>query len=280
MSFENVEDRPEEPGKDERLEALAAQLRAGAEEWSCLNRKRLEIALHYGPVLIEWKELVGHGCWQKSIRDQVKGLDIRTCNRWKRIAEHKAQVEAALALWPNVGWGIVRMLDYLAGKFDPTRPDEIDEEDDAPASTAAHDAASGAGDAGDEDTAITESDEEGRPDAAATLPLALRFPPAPPQRADPTVRIQSPVKRAGVTKNRPKASFKATSTAPTTEAVEFEVEIVKVLKVVVPKGVTGERVRMAFVNNEVQFEISADDEAWALTDEGLPGQVKKVRPWD
>lgn len=281
MSDDSVDSR--QVGADnesERLEALAAQLRAGAEEWSCLTRKRLEIALHYGPVLMEWKELVGHGCWQKSIRDQVKGLDIRTCNRWKRIAEHKAKVEAALASWPDVGWGVVRMLDYLAGKFDPTRPDEIDEEDDAPVSTAADDAASGAGDAGGEDTAITESDEEGRPDAAATHLPALRLPTSPHIRAAPKVSSQASLKRKGGTRNRPKVSPKATSTAAVAEVVEFEVEITKALKVVVPKGVTDEQVRMAFVNNEVQFEISAGDGAWTLTDEGMPGKVQQVRPWD
>lgn len=280
MSSDNVEDRPEEPGKDERLEALAAQLRAGAEEWSCLTRKRLEIALHYGPVLMEWKELVGHGCWQKSIRDQVKGLDIRTCNRWKRIAEHKEQVEAALALWPDVGWGVVKMLDYLSGKFDPACPDEIDEEAEASVIAEQDHSAIGVGEATDHEGEFTESDEEEEPSEGVTHPPALRFPTSQHIRADPKVSSQVPLKRKGGTKGRPKLSFETTSKAAVAEVVGFEVEITKTLKVVVPKGVTDEQVRMAFVNNEVQFEISVDDEAWTLTDEGLPGIVKWVRPWD
>lgn len=280
MSSDNVEDRPEEPGKDERLEALAAQLRAGAAEWSCLTRKRLEIALHYGPVLIEWKDLVGHGSWQKSIREQVKGLDIRTCNRWKRIAEHKEQVEAALASWPDVGWGVVKMLDYLSGKFDPACPDEIDEEAEASVIAEQDHSAIGVGEAIDHEGEFTESDEEEEPSEGVTRPPALRFPTTPYFRADPKVSSQVPLKRKGGTKGRPKLSFVTTSKAAVAEVVGFEVEITKTLKVVVPKGVTDEQVRMAFVNNEVQFEISVDDEAWTLTDEGLPGIVKWVRPWD
>ncbi len=281
MSPENVEVCPEDEAvKRERLEALAAQLRAGAAEWSCLTRKRLEIALHYGPVLIEWKDLVGHGSWQKSIREQVKGLDIRTCNRWKRIAEHKEQVESALASWPDVGWGVVKMLDYLSGKFDPACPDEIDEEAEASVIAEPDHSAIGVGEAADQEGEVTESDEEGELDVGATHPPALRFPTTPHLRADPKVSSQVPLKRKDVKKDRPKPPFKPPSKAAVAEVVEFEVEIVKVLKVVAPKGVTDERVKMAFVNKEVQFKISAEDEAWTLTDEGLPGNVHHVRPWD
>lgn len=185
---------------------------------------------------------MGHGSWQKSIREQVKGLDIRTCNRWKRIAESEAKVEAALASWPDVGWGVVKMLDYLSGKFNPASPDEIGEGEDGPASTVTDVSAIGAGDAGDKDEAIAVSRrEEGEPDEWRLT--------RPPSGSGPHT-ISGPLRRChpsdpeteGRDEGQAQAALQGNLQGSHRRGGECEVEIVKVLKVIVPKGVADERV--------------------------------------
>ena len=274
MNSETLEEaRPEQEETKDRLTWLAAQLEAGFEQLHCLKKKGLDLALHYGPFLLEWKELVGHGGWQKDVREKVKGADLRTCNRWKRIAEHRTDVDDALTRWPDVKWGLVRMLDYLSGKFDPNNPNEYEDDGgDGTAPVEAPPTSAGPSEVAGLGSATTDGQETV---GEATTPPTIRFPTL--AQAQPGVNGTAPPPAHGRGK-KPRQSKPPVPDARA-GATEYEVEIVKVLKVIVPRTVTENVVKQAFENRQVQFRISVEDQAWTISDEGLPGKVKHVNPW-
>jgi hypothetical protein len=270
--------------KHQRKERLTARLEAGFREWHslkseayCLKRKSLDLALEYGPLILEWKELVGHGTWQKEVREKVNGADLRTCNRWKRIAQHKEKVLTALAQWLDVRWGLVKMLAYLSGKFDPANPQRAPSRAKGGDDTASAEGATTSAGKDDDSLGSTVTDEgqgDG-PAGEATLPRTLRFPATSSTRPGAN-GTASPLPHGRSQKPRlPKRPVPDAGAGVT----EYEVEIVKVLKVIVPKNVTEDVVKKAFENKEVQFQISVQGQAWTLSDVGIPGKVKHVRPW-
>ncbi len=267
----------EEEDKKERLNWLTAQLEAGFEEWHGLKKKGLEVALYYGSLLLEWRELAGHGSWQQEVREKVKGADIRTCNRWKRIAEHREEVEDALARWPEVRWGLVRMLDYISGRFDPDQPQGYEEDDGeyAPAevevggkpgggmptvgvekSTASAGAGSEAGLAGGLDGAGQAGEQEECQEDRPGTPAA----PAEGASTQPDQGQSEPTVRPAAKRN------------------EFEVEVRLGFKLSVPDHVAAQDVSEAIrfaerwtvgINTPFEFELS---------EKGVV--VSLVRPWD
>jgi hypothetical protein len=118
---------------DSDVERLLIQIDEGLREDDATNREKLELARKYGPLLLRLKEVVQHGMFQKTLKTRYPKLRYSKLNRWMFIARHETQVEAALALHPDVAWGPKKMIDYLKGTWHKNIDcDEDDHFGDAP----------------------------------------------------------------------------------------------------------------------------------------------------
>jgi len=105
-----------------RFEELVEDLKKGIAEFFKTNFKYLEIAKKNGAILLELKSMIKYGLFQKEIATRFPDVSYGTHLRWMRIAENEIKVDQAIKDFPDVKWGIVPMLDYFDGKWDPANP--------------------------------------------------------------------------------------------------------------------------------------------------------------
>lgn len=105
-----------------RFEELVEDLKKGIAEFFKTNFKYLEIAKKNGAILLELKSMIKYGLFQKEIATRFPEVSYGTHLRWMRIAENETKVDQAIKDFPDVKWGIVPMLDYFDGKWDPANP--------------------------------------------------------------------------------------------------------------------------------------------------------------
>ena len=63
--------------------------------------------------------MIKYRFFQKEIATRFPDVSYATHLRWMRIAENETKVDQAIKDFPDVKWGIVPMLDYLDGKWNP-----------------------------------------------------------------------------------------------------------------------------------------------------------------
>lgn len=113
------------PGDDDNAQqfgSLISALNDGFNQYYKLQSRSLQIAREYGPKLLELKSLIAHGKFQHAIAEIFPFVSYDTCLRWMNIAKQETTVAQTLTDYPDVNWGLVNMLNYLNGNFDPTNP--------------------------------------------------------------------------------------------------------------------------------------------------------------
>jgi len=123
---------PVSPENIFRYEELVEELKKGIAEFFNLKNqivgddkffklKCIKIAMQNGFKLLGLKEIIHKGCFQKEIEVVFPDSSYDTYLRWMKIAENETKVYQAINDFPDVKWGVMSLLNYLDGKFDPAK---------------------------------------------------------------------------------------------------------------------------------------------------------------
>lgn len=108
----------------EKITELLDQIGEGLQADDATNFQKLTIARHYGPMLLELKELVPHGAFEQTLAQRFPKVSRSKCYRWRYLAENEDRVAAAIERYPDVAWGPTKMIDFLQGRWSPEAEDE------------------------------------------------------------------------------------------------------------------------------------------------------------
>ena len=67
------------------------------------------------------KKIIQIGCYQKEIEVLFPDASYDTYIRWMKIAENETKVNQAFNDFPDVKWGVMSLVNYLDGRFDPAK---------------------------------------------------------------------------------------------------------------------------------------------------------------
>ena len=115
-----------------RYEELVGELKKGIAEFfnlknqitsndSFIRMKCVYNAMNNGFKLLELKKIIQIGCYQKEIEVLFPDASYDTYIRWMKIAEKETKVNEAFNDFPDVKWGVMSLLAYFDGKFDPAK---------------------------------------------------------------------------------------------------------------------------------------------------------------
>ena len=115
-----------------RYEELVGELKKGIAELfnlknqilgndSFIRMKCIYNAMNNGFKLLELKKIIQIGCYQKEIEVLFPDASYDTYIRWMKIAENETKVNQAFNDFPDVKWGVMSLLAYFDGKFDPAK---------------------------------------------------------------------------------------------------------------------------------------------------------------
>ena len=139
-TFEAGRVPPADPGPvtpaldgNELLERKITELLDRIGQWlladEATNFEKLTIARTCGPLLWDLKALVPHGSFKQALRDRFPKVNYAKCNRWMVLAKHEEEIQVALEKYPDVAWGLKKMIDFLKGFWTPEEEAEDDEDD-------------------------------------------------------------------------------------------------------------------------------------------------------
>jgi len=123
---------PVSPENIFRYEELVEELKKGIAEFFNLKNqivgddkffklKCIKIAMQNGFKLLGLKEIIQIGRFQKEIEVVFPDASYDTYLRWMKIAENETKVYQAINDFPDVKWGVMSLLNYLDGRFDPAK---------------------------------------------------------------------------------------------------------------------------------------------------------------
>ena len=102
-----------------RYEELVGELKKGIAEF--FNSKSIKIVMDNGFKLLGLKEIIHKGRFQKEIEVVFPDSSYDTYLRWMKIAENETKVRLAIHDFPDVKWGVILLVNYLDGRFDPAK---------------------------------------------------------------------------------------------------------------------------------------------------------------
>ena len=102
-----------------RYEELVGELKKGIAEF--FNSKSIKIIMDNGFKLLGLKEIIHKGCFQKEIEVVFPDASYDTYLRWMKIAENETRVRLAIHDFPDVKWGVISLVAFLDGRFDPAK---------------------------------------------------------------------------------------------------------------------------------------------------------------
>jgi hypothetical protein len=102
-----------------RYEELVGELKKGIAEF--FNLKSIKIVMDNGFKLLGLKEIIHKGRFQKEIEVVFPDSSYDTYLRWMKIAENETKVRLAIHDFPDVKWGVMSLVNYLDGRFDPAK---------------------------------------------------------------------------------------------------------------------------------------------------------------
>lgn len=117
------------PDLDRKIGELLDQIAEGLRADDATNFEKLTIARKYGPVLWDLKALTAHGEFMKMLKERFPKVNYAKCNRWMFIANHEAEVVAAIEAHPAVAWGPKKMIDFVKGFWTPEEEEDGEEDD-------------------------------------------------------------------------------------------------------------------------------------------------------
>lgn len=115
-----------------RYEELVGELKKGIADFFNLKNqivgndkffklKCIKIAMQNGFKLLGLKEIIQNRCFQKEIEVVFPDASYDTYLRWMKIAENETKVYQAINDFPDVKWGVMSLLAYFDGRFDPVK---------------------------------------------------------------------------------------------------------------------------------------------------------------
>ena len=102
-----------------RYEELVGELKKGIAEF--FKSKSIKIAMDNGFKLLGLKAIIHKGRFQKEIEVVFPVASYDTYLRWMKIAENETKVRLAINDFPDVKWGVILLVNYLDGRFDPAK---------------------------------------------------------------------------------------------------------------------------------------------------------------
>jgi hypothetical protein len=268
---------------EQRIAELLDQLGEGVQADKAANLTKLEIARKYGPLLWELKELCPHGTFKVRLKQRYPNFHYTTPNRWMYVAKNEEQVAAALEKYPDVPWGLKKMIDFLRGSWSPEAEEEEDrydgDEDEytgfVPSDLTEEPSQEASGE-DDADEFATEGELEAisdEDDSEEAENEALQFPPKSRSKQQTHQVVAS--KASTPKPSSPKPKEKAT---PANRLTEYEVEIRLGFKLTVPASLSSDEVEAA-LENRLNWSVNLDT-TFDTTLSEIGVVVTKVEPWD
>jgi hypothetical protein len=274
---------PSDSSAEQRIAELLVQLGEGVQADKAANLTKLEIARKYGPLLWELKELCPHGTFKVRLKERYPTFHYTTPNRWMYVAKNEEQVAAALDKYPDVPWGLKKMIDFLRGSWSPEAEEEEDrfdgDEDEytgfVPSDLTEEPSQEASGE-DDADEFATENDPEEIVDEEVGEEAEtgiLQFPPntRPKQQTHQVVASKASTPKP----NSPKPKEKA---QPANRLTDYEVEVRLGFKLSVPSHLTADDIEAALkvgTNWAVELDTSFDNHVSEVM-----VRVSTVQPWD
>lgn len=268
---------------EQRIAELLDQLGEGVQADKAANLTKLEIARKYGPLLWELKELCPHGTFKVRLKERYPNFHYTTPNRWMYVAKNEEQVAAALEKYPDVPWGLKKMIDFLRGSWSPEAEEEEDrfdgDEDEYTGfvpSDLTEEASQEVSNEADAAESATEDDPEEIVDEEVGEEVetgVLQFPPntRPKQQTHQVVASKSSTPKP----NPPKPKENA---QPAISLTDYEVEVRLGFKLSVPTSLSTDDVEAALENRLIWSVILDTTFDTTLSEMGVV--VTKVQPWD
>jgi hypothetical protein len=263
---------------EKRIAELLDQIGEGIQADNDANLTKLEIARKVGPLLFELKELCPHGTFKHRLKERHPNFHYTTPNRWMYVAKNEERVAAALEKFPDVAWGLKKMIDYLRGSWSPEAEDEVDRFDgnedeyngfvkDDLLEPELLEANSDDSPPGDEPTTTGDEEAESESDVVQFTP----------KTTTPKTKHQS--HQVVNKKEHPaKATNKGQQENPASTVIDYEIEVRLGFKFSVPADFSTNDVRQALKDRKywaVKLDTPFDNQ---ISELGIV--VSEVKPWD
>lgn len=264
---------------EQRIAELLDQLGEGVQADKAANLTKLEIARKYGPLLWELKELCPHGTFKVRLKERYPNFHYTTPNRWMYVAKNEEQVAAALEKYPDVPWGLKKMIDFLRGSWSPEAEEEEDrfdgDEDEYSGfvPTELFDPEEDEDEAGGSATENNTEAISGEEESEEAETGVLQFTPdtRPKQQTHQVVASKASTPKP----NSPKPKEKAN---PANSLTDYEVEVRLCFKLSVPSHLTAADIEAALkvgTNWAVELDTSFDNHVSEVM-----VRVSTVQPWN